>query len=139
MCATFLVYVRSIESLDTDLFISLVCSYRRKPKEYFVSGCLKPDKVPGNRVFHTLDLETAFSFRGLRPLTPNEHIWTTALKHSKEYFVSACLKPEKVLENGDFHTLDLEKSISLRCPWTPPGAAEGTPLSDFLTFPHSHL
>ena len=39
-------------------------------KEYFVSGCLKQDTVPGNRVFHTLDLEKAFSFRGRSPLTP---------------------------------------------------------------------
>ena len=39
-------------------------------KEYFVSGCLKQDKVPESGIFHTLDLEKAFSFRGLRPLTP---------------------------------------------------------------------
>ena len=36
-------------------------------KKYFVSGCLKQDRVPGNGVFHTLDLEKAFSFRGLHP------------------------------------------------------------------------
>ena len=50
-----------IESLDIDLCRRLVCSYGR---EYFVSGCLKQDEVPGNGVFHTLDLEKVFSFRG---------------------------------------------------------------------------
>ena len=68
MCATFAVYVRSITFLDIDLCLSLVCSIGRKlertVKEYFVSGYLKQDQVPGNGVFHTLDLEKAFSFRG---------------------------------------------------------------------------
>ena len=49
MCATFVVYVRSIQSLDIDLGLSLLCSSRR------------------NGVFHTLDLEKAFSFRGFAP------------------------------------------------------------------------
>ena len=31
ICATFVVYVRSIESLDIDLCLSLVCSSWRKP------------------------------------------------------------------------------------------------------------
>ena len=39
-------------------------------KDYFVSGNLKQDKVPEKVFFHTLDLEKAFSFRGLGPLTP---------------------------------------------------------------------
>ena len=39
-------------------------------KEYFVSGCLKQDKVPRNGVFSTIDLEKAFSFRRLCLLTP---------------------------------------------------------------------
>ena len=57
MGATFVVYVRSIESLDTDFVLSLACSSGRKPSstvQYLVSGCLKQDKVPGNGVFHTL-------------------------------------------------------------------------------------
>ena len=31
MCATFVVYVRSVESLDIDICLSLVCSSGRKP------------------------------------------------------------------------------------------------------------
>ena len=66
MCVTFVVYVRSVESLEINLCLSLFCSSGRKikmkhRKEYFVSGCLKQDKVPKNRVFHTLYLEKAFS------------------------------------------------------------------------------
>ena len=38
-------------------------------KEYFVSSCLKQDRVSLKRVFLTLELEKAFRFRGLRPLT----------------------------------------------------------------------
>ena len=77
MYATFVVYVRSIESLDIDLFFKpgLFVFFWKKAlkhsKEYFVSGRLKHDKVPGNGVFHTLDLEKAFCFRGLGPLTPS--------------------------------------------------------------------
>ena len=79
MCATFVVYVWSIESLDTDVCLSLICSSGGKKalkysKEYFVSGCLKQDKVPGNGGFHTLNLENAFSFRGLRSLTTTRGI-----------------------------------------------------------------
>ena len=33
-------------------------------KEYFVSGYLKQDKVPGNGFFHTLDLEKKPSASG---------------------------------------------------------------------------
>ena len=52
-------------------------------KEYFVSGCLKQGKVPGNVVFHTFDSEKAFSFRGLCPLTTAKGIaWFVPLKES---------------------------------------------------------
>ena len=65
MCATIVVYVRSIESLDIDFRLSLTCSSGRKHlstvKREFVSGRLKQDKVPGNGVVHTLDLDKAFS------------------------------------------------------------------------------
>ena len=90
LCATFVVYVRNIESLDIDLCLSLqlqgsltpdthqvhylVCSSGKEAlkhsKEYCVSGCLKQDNVPGDGFFRTLDLKKAFSFRGLCPLTP---------------------------------------------------------------------
>ena len=36
-------------------------------EEYFVSGSLNEDKVPGNGVFHTLHYEKAFSFRAEAP------------------------------------------------------------------------
>ena len=38
----------------------------KRGREYFVNGCLKQDKMPGKRVFHTSDLEKVFSFRGLQ-------------------------------------------------------------------------
>ena len=111
-----------------------------------MSGYLKRDKVPCNGGFHTLDLEKAFSFRGLRPLTPLPCLFLgkKALKHSKEYFVSGCLKPDKVPGNGGFHTLDLGgKAFSLHCPWMPPRAAEEprsptSRLFDFSPFPILH-
>ena len=34
-----------------------------------MSGCLKQEKVPGNGIFQTSDIEKAFSFRGLCPIT----------------------------------------------------------------------
>ena len=67
-----------------------------------------------------------------------------ALKHSREYFVSCCLKQDKVPGNGVFHVLDLEKTknFSFRglAPWPPPGAFYDprTPnfrLFDFTPFP----
>ena len=39
-------------------------------KEYFASDCSTQDRVPENGVFHTFNLEKAFSFRGLRPPPP---------------------------------------------------------------------
>ena len=64
-----------------------------------MSGCLKPDTVPGNGVFHTLDLEKAFGTRGALFVPLEESL--------KEYFVSGCFKPDKVPGNGEFHTLNL--------------------------------
>ena len=57
MCAAFVVYVRSIESL-VETFVE-ACYVPPKEslkhsKEYFVSGCLKQDKVPENGGFSYL-------------------------------------------------------------------------------------
>ena len=124
-----------------------------------MSGCLKLDEVPGNGLFHTLDLEKAFNFRGLCPLTPVMGVARVkALKYSKEYFMCGCLEPDKVPGNRVIHTLDLDKKPSTsraslhdphrgRCPLTPPGAFCAPPppptppplFLRFLTFLHSHL
>ena len=62
---------------------------------------------------------------------PGLFLWKKALKHSTEYFVSGCLKQDKVPGNGDVHTLNSEKAFSLSVP--------GPPLSGFLAFLHSHI
>ena len=53
------------------LFVSLEESLKAQ-KRVFVSGCLKLDEVPGNGLFHTLDLEKAFNFRGALPPDPSD-------------------------------------------------------------------
>ena len=73
-CANFVVYVMSIECLDIDLCLSLVCSSGRKSLKHTVKSILwvafwNRIKCQKKCVFHTLDLDNAFSFRGLRPLT----------------------------------------------------------------------
>ena len=50
MFATFVVYVRSIESLSR-LGLFLWKKALDHSKAYFVSGCVKPVKVSGNGVF----------------------------------------------------------------------------------------
>ena len=77
-CATFVVYVRSIIVFGywplprPGLF--LWKKAWKHSKEYFVSGCLKQGKVPGNGVFHTSAVEKAFSFRRFCPLTSTRSV-----------------------------------------------------------------
>ena len=54
-----------------------------------MSGCLKQDKVPGNGVFHTLDLERAFSVRGLHTMTPTRSRRRTPDPHFQAFGLSS--------------------------------------------------
>ena len=90
-------------------------------KEYFVRGCLKQDKVPGNGFYYTLDLETAFSFRGRSPLTPNGGVGPGPHRG-----------PQKA---PGPHGGPQEDPGAHRGPQKDPGP----PLSGFLTFLPSHL
>ena len=49
-----------------------------------MSGCLKPDKVPGNGLFHTLDVEQAVSFRGEAPNPHQERCLLTLVGATKK-------------------------------------------------------
>ena len=71
-----------------------------------------------------------------RPLCrPGLFLWKKSLKHSKECFVSGCLKQDKVPGkfNGVYHTLDLEKAFSFS-PWSPPEAFCGPQTPTFRLF-----
>ena len=85
---------------------------------------------------------------------PGLFLWKKALKHSKEYFVSDCLKWGKSAKKWGFSYLDSEKKPSAAGgvrPLTPPtrgiapellqgpSMAPGPSLSGSLTFLHSHL
>ena len=107
MCATFFVYVRSIESkvgywpLSKPGLFFLQKALKHNI-EYFVSGCLKQDEVPGNRFFIPL-IEKKPSASGFL------YLW---LRKSAS-------------ASGGF------------APWPPPGAFCGPRTSTFRTIPIS--
>ena len=65
-------------------------------------------KKKGDDVCNQCCLCYEYRVFGYRPMSKPVFffLWKKVLKHSKEYFVSGCLKQDRVPENGVFHTLD---------------------------------
>ena len=72
-----------------------------------------------------------------RPLSkPGLFLWKKTLKHSKEYFVSGCLKQDRVPENGRFSYLFLEKKKSFQLQSASPPDPHRGPQKAPWTEPH---
>ena len=76
MFTAFVVCVMSIDFwIETFVEACFVPLEESLKAQHFVSGCLKRDRVSEKGFLHTFNLEKAFSFRGLRSLTPT---WVNA-------------------------------------------------------------